>query len=133
MSTIAKEVGVNEIQAFRIIADLDLADLVKIHESGGRAARKHGEENDEDKRATVNVAHGERSRLRSASRWHRLYFTPLPHQQGSLRPSLWLAPAITDGVTAVSGHGGSRHASPSASTSACWRHRSACSASPCSS
>ena len=50
----------------------------------------------------LDADHGERSSLRSASRWQRLYFRPLPHQQGSLRPSLWLAPAITDGVTAVS-------------------------------
>ncbi len=29
---------------------------------------------------------------RSAARWQRLYFLPLPHQQGSLRPSLRSAP-----------------------------------------
>ena len=41
MSTIAKEVGVKERQAFRIIADLELADLVKIHEGGGRGHSNH--------------------------------------------------------------------------------------------
>ena len=50
------------------------------------------------------MAYGTWSWARSASKWQRLYFRPLPHQQRSFRPSLWLAPAMTDGVTAVSGH-----------------------------
>jgi len=31
-------------------------------------------------------AHGESEPSRSARRWHRLYFLPLPHQHASLRP-----------------------------------------------
>jgi len=41
MPTIAKELGVKERQAFRVIADLELADLVKIHEGGGRGHSNH--------------------------------------------------------------------------------------------
>jgi len=41
MPTIAKQLGVKERQAFRIIADLELADLVKIHEGGGRGHSNH--------------------------------------------------------------------------------------------
>jgi hypothetical protein len=41
MPTIAKELGVKERQAFRIIADLQLADLVRIHEGCGRGHSNH--------------------------------------------------------------------------------------------
>ena len=75
--------------SFFTMAPVMVSPLVSTTWSAARAGKESSRKGAEI--ADQSICHGntiQRQRPSSESRWHFLYFFPLPHQQGSLRPNL---------------------------------------------